>query len=54
MFNLSSAKWTLTLDYGIAIIVYLGLAELLIALIRTLIVPTRRRLGVDTRAPVVR
>jgi hypothetical protein len=54
MFTLHSPKWTLTLDYGIAIIVYLGVAELLIMLIRTLIVPTRRRLGVDTGAPVVR
>jgi len=54
MFNLSSAKWTLTLDYGIAIIVYLGIAELLIVLIRTLIVPTRRRLGADTGPSLVR
>jgi len=36
------------------VIVYVGVAELLIALIRTLIVPTRRRLGVDTKAPIVR
>ena len=54
MFTLHSPKWTLTLDYAIAIVVYLGVAELVIALIRTLIVPTRRRLGVDTGPPVVR
>jgi len=36
------------------VIVYVGVAELLIALIRTLIVPTRRRLGADTGPSLVR
>jgi hypothetical protein len=43
MFLLHSAKATIGLDYGIAIIVYVLVAELIINLIGAAIVPARRR-----------
>jgi hypothetical protein len=43
MFLLHSAKATIGLDYGIAIIVYIVVAELVINLIGAAIVPARRR-----------
>jgi len=43
MFVLHSAKATIGLDYGIAIIVYIAVAELVINLIGAAIVPARRR-----------
>jgi hypothetical protein len=45
MFTLHSAKWTLALDYAIAIVVYILLAELVIGLIGAAVVPARRRAG---------
>lgn len=51
MFVLHSAKATIGLDYAIAIVVYIGVAELLINLIGAAIVPARRRAaGVTTAA----
>jgi hypothetical protein len=43
MFHLHSHKGTIALNYGIAIIVYLIIAELINTLIRALFAPARRR-----------
>ena len=49
MFLLHSAKATIGLDYAIAIIVYVGVAELIIHLIDAAIVPARRKAATAAR-----
>ncbi len=54
MFSLHSAKWTMVLNYGVALVVYLVVAQLLIALILALTSPARRFPRYGSGRPVVR